>query len=467
MQFPAAGEEMTCDPDSPLASKLLLTKRSRAFRSVRPCALKEPDGFTLQEDQLQAAKNEEFVAEEEESPIGCSLRAIRRARAFGGEAASSAARARTALQMPQEAFAADEEDSPVSSSLRAIRRARAFGGAEAADKVRAALRGPQDASEGEDETSLGCSLRAIRRARAFQGAEAAEMTAARARASMEIVQPAEAGLSQSALDLLSVACDSDESEEDAASTKGSKERMLLKFKRLKAYRGSADALAFAQEMLQEVASTASTGFGSRCSSGSGRLSQVDLDHLSVHEPSSDARDAGSETSESEGSLLLHSKRLHAFEGEAKARSFAENLLQDSTQAVSEDSGLSQAELDALCIHEPSAKSADGDDTEESEAQLLRVRRLRAHGSAEEAEVFAKKALDKATNSGPADTEDDTSSPTRKSGKSQLELNRLCIEAPDDCGSSPCGAVSPTNKVASPQRKRQSKASFSSPVRGGA
>ncbi|CAJ1454089.1 unnamed protein product [Effrenium voratum] len=137
----------------------------------------------------QVAEAEADVDDEaDDSPLGDSLRALRRAHAFGG--AEAAARARQAagctnyvdaesqailIKCSTSKSAVEEESSPLGSALLALRRARAFGGAPAADRAREALTGCGLESEAqvEENSPLGASLRSIRRARAFGGAEAA------------------------------------------------------------------------------------------------------------------------------------------------------------------------------------------------------------------------------------------------------------------------------------------------------
>lgn len=346
----------------------------------------------------------------------------------------------------------------------------------------------QPSQEEEFETPpspLGSSLRAVRRARAFAGPEAVLLAVAKAKTYSLYLSEKEqhenselSGLSQAALDRLTggVEHDGSEGKEFETDEDDSEENYILQQKRHR---------AFPDLPLTWVSKMPSRGEKSGNCSG---LSQADLDDHCVHEPVSEVSTVCTECAETlweQESALLCIKRLKAFKGPGEAGAMTEQLM--NTKIDSGDHrGLSQADLDNLCVQESidglipnslcSPKQDTGKHGETSpigqEGMMLRARRMRAFLGSETAASFAERAFAEAAHSDPqqssiVDTGATCSILRSRRGTSQLELDMMCVEGTDEFDKS-VGVPSPASRVASPQRKRSpKKASGSSPERGGA
>eukprot|EP00930_Biecheleria_cincta_P057756 TRINITY_DN43637_c0_g1_i1.p1 TRINITY_DN43637_c0_g1~~TRINITY_DN43637_c0_g1_i1.p1 ORF type:complete len:399 (+),score=81.15 TRINITY_DN43637_c0_g1_i1:62-1258(+) len=345
----------------------------------------------------------------------------------------------------------------------------------------------QQESSKEDEpesppSPLCSSLRAIRRARAFAGPRAAMLASAEAKTWLlhhggkeQHENSGPAGFSQSALDQLTGAVENGSSDDKEFETddENSEENCLLRQKRHR---------AFPDLPTTWISKMPSRGEDSVKCSG---LSQADLDDNCVHEPASEASTDCTEISEvlwEQESALLCIKRLKAFGGVGEACAMSEQM-RDTKFDSDNRRGLSQADLDDLGVQEsmdgvtPRAMCSLGQDLGETspmgqEGMLLRARRMRAFLGSKTAASFAERALAETTDCNPGlsrtvDASATCSALCSRRGKSQLELDMLCVEGTEE-GEKSKGSPSPASRVASPQRKRSpTKASGSSPERGGA
>lgn len=299
--------------------------------------------------------------------------------------------------------------------LRQLRRTRRFGGAEAAQALAAdaaakASRAPMNVSDATNEASMRPSF----------------------------------GLSQESLDALSITANEDV--EEILSPKCS-EAFLLSVRRRRHFMGNeaADALIMdAMSKGSEVASqdkdasdeTTTTASGS-VSLPSRGFSQETLDALSVR-----ANEAGS--NESSDSFLLRARRRRHFAPEEAADAMYDAKVLEAISQETECSnmrsaassspspvpgGLSQDELDAMCICAPE-EAADPCLSEGPGSLLLGLRRRRAFVCAEAADdwaAFAKVRHDLADSEG---SDASTATGSFSGGLSQRELDSLSVSACD-------------------------------------
>jgi len=378
-------------------------------------------------------------------------------------------------EMQQESSKEDESEgpsSPLCSSLRAIRRARAFGGSEAAllssAKAKTWLLHLDGKEQHEDSAPAGLSQAALDQ---LTGAEENDEHPAYTHG----------------LDQLTGAEENDEHPDYTHGSDGkefetdddnSEENCLLQQKRHR---------AFPNLHLSWVSKIPSGGEdGGKCSG----LSQTDLDDNCVFmkrfvtEASTDCTESSEVLWEQESALLCV-KRLKAFGGVGEACAMSEQIM-DTKIDSGRHRGLSQADLDDLGVQEsidgvtPSAICSSGQDRGQpretspigQEGMLLRARRMRAFLGSKSATSFAEQALAQATDSDPGqsctvDTSATGSGLRARRGTSQLELDMLCVEGAEELEKS-MGVPSRASRVASPQRKRSpTKEQGASPTRGGA
>jgi len=385
-----------------------------------------------------------------------------------------------------------QEEEEISSKLLLSRRARTLQNRLVHDlkaSVQIEEEVQEDSSREEEfetpRSPLGSSLRAIRRARAFASREAALLAVATAKDCLVRLSEKDqhdkselTGLSQAALDQLTGGVEHGDSDgkECEMDEDDSEDNYLLQQKRHR---------AFPDLPLTRVSKMPSRGDNGENCSG---LSQADLDDHCVHEPASEVSTDCTECAEAlweQESALLRIKRLKAFRGPSEACAMTEHLM-DTKIENGNGRGLSQADLDNLCVQEsihgvtpnsvcsPTQNTGKHGETSPigQEGMMLRARRMRAFLGSETAATFAERALAEAVHSDPqqssiVDTGVTSSILRSRRGTSQLELDMLCVQDTDEFDKS-VGVRSPASQVATPQRKRSpKKVSGSSPERGGA
>lgn len=351
---------------SPIGSLLLLSRRARAYQQEF-----EDDKLLKQEASPISLMHK--VAET--SPLGSCLRSMRRVRTYGGTSAYAALVAKSQAILGKDTKMSEqprkEQDTKMSEQLRKeqasrglsqteldamcagnedtddtgderevgmqlqTRRLRAFRGGDAAlafakeaferrisSSYSCSQRGLSQAAldalavhagdEGDEESSIEAQLLAIRRKRSFQGdmrtddfdvGLTEEVLPAATRNNLN-------GLTQAELNSLSVAAPEEEtgSLSDVAS-----EASLLHIRRLRAFKGKAEAASFVE----------TRRFKAQDSSGPG-LSQDALNDLCINEPT-ESVDTQNSPSHPEAQLL-HVRRMRAFLGSDAANSFAEDAL---------------------------------------------------------------------------------------------------------------------------------------------
>jgi len=410
------------DQEEEVSPKHLLSRCPRTLQSqlvldLEACARMEED--MQQEDESEGPS----------SPLCSSLRAIRRARAFGGSEAAmlSSAKAKTWL-LHVDGKEKHDNSGPAGLSQAALDQ---LTGAEENDSND----GKEFETDDDDNSEENYLLRQ-KRHRAFPNLPLTWIS--------KIPSRAEdggkcSGLSQADLDDNCVHEPVSEASTDCSEfseVRWEQESALLCIKRLKAFGGVGEAYAMSEQVMD-----------AKVDSGNCRgLSQADLDVLSVQEtfdgvtpsamrcPGEDSRKPGETSPMGPEAMLLRARRMRAFLGSKSATSFAERALAQAT-----DSHPSQSRMaEATDSHPSQSCTAQATDCHPSRSCMV-------DESAKDSVLSARR------------------------GTSQLELNMLCVEEADEREKS-IGVRSPASRVASPQRKRSPKkgtGSTQSPERGGA
>mmetsp|Transcript_96491 Transcript_96491/g.277132 ORF Transcript_96491/g.277132 Transcript_96491/m.277132 type:complete len:493 (-) Transcript_96491:129-1607(-) len=286
------------------------------------------------------------------------------------------------------------DSSPVGAALLYLRRARAFGARAHVNAMpKEVVQAPSLCDEARAVDGLGISQADLDALSMSSEGELGGQVERRAAAPC-------GGLSQAELDeLCSFSAEGGAGERSP--TEGPEET-LGRVKRFRAFRGAAGAAAAAEEAAAKVyPATSST---SAATHGEG-LSQAELDAMCMF--ALDGGDLSEMTGPEES--LLRTKRLRTF------AAFAAQPEVDPAAAgdTAAGRGLSQAELDALCI--------DGADDESSapgpEEALGKLKRLYAFRGAAEARAFAEASRPEASK--PAN-------PSDARGLSQAELDALMV-----------------------------------------
>eukprot|EP00933_Yihiella_yeosuensis_P036972 TRINITY_DN30826_c0_g1_i1.p1 TRINITY_DN30826_c0_g1~~TRINITY_DN30826_c0_g1_i1.p1 ORF type:complete len:505 (-),score=134.76 TRINITY_DN30826_c0_g1_i1:143-1657(-) len=493
---PGSQEVLSSADSSPIGSLLLLTRKARQYeaRTRSPVKAKQAWMTSKKETPQQivlevvdgTAKEQSNPADGEcSSPLGTSLRLIRRARAFGGSVAAEAATLK-GRDLLQDEVAEDD-----------LKVAPAVGLSQAElDKLTGATQ--EDAAIESDEEEQGFQLTKARRARAFIKekplGEPSSRAGSKPKPSGFSIDDDTEGLPQAELDTLAVEQPEDDVE-GSECEEGGIEACLRRSRRARAFGGRLQSEFYAEKAMAE-----SYALSGSSRSGGNSMSQAALDTFVGASSGGTSSEEEKEESQQEANLT-RIRRLRAFCGDAVADNFARESLEAASQGStrsrsSSSSGISQTALDELSIRAPQEDSTGPvqlDSPISQEALLLHRRRLRAFLGSDVAARFAKKAMDQAmgeTTSQQQQTVDTgstcTPTPTESGcktrfGKSQFELNRLCIGAPDldvdlKTPKTP-SCASPHHQVASPSRrrlnskesmrKRDEEGFFSSPIRGGA
>lgn len=345
------------EEEEEISPKLLLGRRARTFQ--RRLVLDLKDSAHMKEEMQQESSKED-ESEGPSSPLCSSLRAIRRARAFGGSEAAllSSAKAKTWL-LHLDGKEQHEDSAPAGLSQAALDQ---LTGAEEND----GSDGKEFETDDDNNSEENCLLQQ-KRHRAFPNLPLSWVS--------KIPSGGEdggkcSGLSQTDLDDNCVHEPVSEASTDCTESSEvlwEQESALLCVKRLKAFGGVGEACAMSEQIMD-----------TKIDSGNRRgLSQADLDDLGVQEsidgvtPSaicSSGQDRGQpgETSPiGQEGMLLRARRMRAFLGSKSATSFAEQALAQATdsdpgQSCTVDTsatgsglrarrGTSQLELDMLCV----------------------------------------------------------------------------------------------------------------------
>lgn len=287
------------------------------------------------------------------------------------------------------------DSSPVGAALLYLRRARAFGAWAHVDAMsKEVVQAPSLCEKTRAVDGLGISqadLDALSMSSEGEFGGQVERRAAAAPCG---------GLSQAELDEF-CSFRAEGGVGDRSPTEGPEET-LGRVKRFRAFRGAAEAAAVAEEAAAKVNPATSSTAAARHGEG---LSQAELEAMCTF--ALDGGDLSERTGPEES--LLRTKRLRTF------AAFAAQPEVDPAAAgdTAAGKGLSQAELDALCI--------DGVEDESSapgpEEALGKLKRLYAFRGAEEARAFAEASRPEAS---------EPASPSNAKGLSQAELDALMV-----------------------------------------
>lgn len=358
MTVPSTQPHAEEEEEEEVSSKLLLSRRARTLQSQLALDLKA-SVHMVEDMQKESSKEDEPVGPS--SPLCSSLRAIRRARAFGGSEAAvlSSAKAKTWL-LQVDGKEKHENSGPGGLSQAALDQ---LTGAE-----------ENDGSDGkefetDDDNSEENYLLRQKRHRAFPNLPSNWISKMPSRGEDDGKC---SGLSQADLDDNCVHEPVSEASTDCSDfseVQWEQESALLCIKRLKAFGGVGEACAMAEQVMD-----------TKIDRGNCRgLSQVDLDDLSVKEsidgvtPSAmccldqDSGKPGETSPMGQEGMLLRARRMRAFLGSKSATSFAERALaqaadSDPGQSCMVDTisthsvlrsrrGTSQLELNMLCVEE--------------------------------------------------------------------------------------------------------------------